>query len=434
MQNLEMAWRVIQRNGQHSNSESVRNEIARFAEDPYKKLRSMQFRLSRGKFLFEPARGIPIPKLDNKGKPTGKHRPIVLASLEARIVQRALLNVLVEIPGLVPFVNTPHSFGGLRKVKATTPAIVAEDKRTISAVPAAIDAILREISEGARYVACADISAFFTRISKASVRKIISDAVQDDELMAFFDEVIKVELSNLAALRELADLFPKEDIGVAQGNSLSPLLGNIILYEFDKILNEGDCSCIRYIDDFVILAPTEKAANARLRKAIELLDAHGMSLAQEKSSKRGVSIENGFEFLGISIVPGLIRPTAKKQEKFLASLDKIISESERAITGLRHGNEIDPKHSLISTLKRLDGSIGGWGKHYWFCNDVASFRAIDDKIRKKVKDYLGMYTSVRAELTPERQHLPLGMISIAHLVRQPFIYPKATQPESTVKK
>ncbi|GGE06161.1 hypothetical protein GCM10011529_10680 [Polymorphobacter glacialis] len=198
--------------------------------------------------------------------------------------------------------------------------------------------------------------------------------------MNFFDKAITVELSNIIRLRELADIFPREDIGVAQGNSLSPLLGNILLFEFDRILNEGDCSCIRYIDDFIILAPSEKAANARMRKAIQLLDAHGMTLAPEKSSETGVSIEKGFEFLGISIVPGLIRPTTKKQEKFLASIDAIILDSERALIGLRNSSEIDPKLSLIATLKRLDGTIGGWGKHYWFCNDITSFRAIDDKL------------------------------------------------------
>ena len=76
-----------------------------------------------------------------------------------------------------------------------------------------------------------------------------------------FREAIDVELSNMAQLRDKAVDFPIENIGVAQGNSLSPLLGNIILADFDRVMNEGDCRCVRYIDDFIILAPSKKAAS-----------------------------------------------------------------------------------------------------------------------------------------------------------------------------
>lgn len=115
--NLEAAWRVIYRSGRFSKSDEVREAIERFAVDPSANLRSIQSRLSRNTFDFGLAKGAPIQKRDGKGQPTGKIRPIVIASLEARIVQRAILNVLVEVPGLKSYVNTPNSFGGLRKAR-----------------------------------------------------------------------------------------------------------------------------------------------------------------------------------------------------------------------------------------------------------------------------------------------------------------------------
>ena len=81
--------------------------------------------------------------------------------------------------------------------------------------------------------------------------------------MALFRQAIHVELSNLAALREHADRFPTEDIGVAQGSALSPLLGNIILADFDQRMNDGECRCLRYIDDFIVLGPSSAAVMAR---------------------------------------------------------------------------------------------------------------------------------------------------------------------------
>lgn len=419
--NLEAAWRVIYRNGRYSKSDDVRQAIEQFAEDPSSKLRSIQNRLSKGKFDFGQARGAPIQKFDGKGKPTGKIRPIVIANLEARVVQRAILNVLVEVPALMRFVNTPHSFGGLRKLKT-----VAATEGSISAVPAAIKAVLDEIGEGARWVAAADITGFFTKISKAKVTGIIRTAIKDDDFMSLLESAIKVELENLSELRKFADQFPIEDIGVAQGNSLSPLLGNILLAAFDEKMNEGDCRCIRYIDDFIILAPTKRAADARLRTAIKLLEEFDMSLAPDKSAKQGQLINNGFEFLGIEISPGFVRPARKARMKFVSSIDAQLKASNVAMTGLRHGHKLDPKLALIATLKRIDGMIDGWGKHYWFCNDRQLFQSIDEKVRTAIGEYLGAYSDTRNRLPQEKGHLPLGLTNLGEMDRSPFAYPKLT--------
>lgn len=421
--NLEDAWRVIYRNGKFSNSEDVRRAIERFSEDPSGNLRSIQRRLSRGTFDFGQARGAPIQKRDGKGKPTGKIRPIVIAPLEARIVQRAILNVLVEIPALKPYASTPHSFGGLRKAGAGNKAR-GDD---ISAVPAAIKAVLDEIGRGAGWIAAADITGFFTKIPKSTVTGIIRGAIKDDDLMALLEAAISVELANLSELRKFADQFPIEDIGVAQGNSLSPLLGNILLAAFDSAMNEGDCRCIRYIDDFVILAPTRKAADARLRKAKKLLEEFDMELAPEKSSKQAHEVSKGFEFLGIEISPGFVRPAKKARIKFLTSIDAQLEASKTAITGLRHGHKIDPKLALIATLKRIDDMIDGWGKHYWFCNDRQLFHAIDEKVRSAIGAYLGAYTDTRSRLPEGKGHLPLGLTNLDEMERSPFAYPKTAK-------
>ena len=418
--NLEAAWRVIYRNGKYSKSDDVRLAIERFAEDPAKNIRSIQRRLSRDKFQFEPAKGAPIHKLDSKGKRTGKIRPIVIAPLEARIVQRAILNVLVEVPALKPYISTPHSFGGMRKTKPKEGQL----EESYHSVPAAIKAVLDEIGNGAKWTASADITAFFTKISKSAVSDIIGRCIQDQSLMDLVASAIKVELANLAELRQLASQFPIEDIGVAQGNSLSPLLGNILLADFDTAMNERDCRCIRYIDDFIILAPTEKAANARLRKAKQLLEEFEMELSPEKSSRQAQKVEKGIEFLGIEIVPGHLRPSRKARGKFLSSVKAALDTSAKAMTGLRHGNPLDPKLALISTLKRVDGMVDGWGKHYWFCNDRQLFRSIDEKVRDVIGSYLGSYSDTRERLAENMRHLPLGLTNLGELDRSPFEYPK----------
>jgi RNA-directed DNA polymerase len=421
LSNLEAAWRVIHRNGRFSKSDDVRNAIEKFAQDPSHNLKSLQTRLSRGTFDFGKARGAPIRKLDSKGKPTGKIRPIVIASLEARIVQRAILNRLVDLPALSPYLNTRYSFGGLRKGRKGE----SEESDSLSAVPAAIKAVLDEIALGAQWVAAADITGFFTKISKSTVSAIVGDIIKDDDFMDLFKSAIKVELENLSHLKQFEGEFPIEDIGVAQGNSLSPLLGNILLHNFDAIMNSGDCRCIRYIDDFIILAPSKKAADARLKKAKSLLAEFDMELAAEKSSKSATSINDGIEFLGIEIQPGFVRPTKKARNKFMRSIDDQLKSSLSAMISLRHGNAIDPKFAFIPTLKRIDGMIEGWGKHYWFCNDRQTFAALDEKIRVAVSDHFGALADTQQRLPEKSRHRPLGLMVLAEMERSPFTYPKS---------
>jgi RNA-directed DNA polymerase len=113
---IEKAWRVIQANARDSTSDEVRREIDAFAEEAGARIRSICWRLSRGRFEFGKAKGILQPKRDSDGRKTGKERPLVLASVQARIVQRAVLEVLLDHPALQAYVQTPHSFGGIRKV------------------------------------------------------------------------------------------------------------------------------------------------------------------------------------------------------------------------------------------------------------------------------------------------------------------------------
>ena len=418
---IERAWRVIQDNARSSSSVAVRQEIEEFAEEPGKRIRSICYRLNRNRFEFGKAKGIPIPKTDAAGRKTGRFRPIVLAPIEARIVQRSILEVLQSVVGLQPYLDTPYSFGGLRKGK---PAEGDRKRDNPAAVPAAIKAVLQAISDGARYYACADIKSFFTRVSKTHVTGIVAAAVGEPAFLSLFSKAIAVELSNMAELREKAAEFPIEEIGVAQGNSLSPLLGNIALAAFDVEMNDGDCRCIRYIDDFIILAPTKKAADSKLRKARILLDRLGMELSPEKSSRGGIAIKDGLSFLGVEIMPGIIRPASKAQQRFLRSISDEFAKSRKAFADVQQGKPMARSSTLISTLKRVEGAVDGWGKHYWFCNDVHLLAALDVKVKASVRDFIGAYAEARRKLPMDKQHLLLGIPTLADQKRQPYEYPK----------
>jgi len=331
------------------------------------------------------------------------------------IVQRAILNVLTGLPQFAHFVDSPNSFGGMRK----------SEKRTLSAVPAAIHAVLQAIGDGAHFVVCADISGFFTRISKSTVSALIAENIDDREFMAFFDSAIRVELANLAQLREHANKFPIEDLGVAQGNSLSPFLGNILLHDFDQAMNAGDCGCKRYIDDFIILAPSSAAAAARLRMAKRLLAYHGMELSAGKSHESPINVrQQAFEFLGIELTNGLLRPARKAQERLLANVRAELDKSAKAFDVYRRDGHLERDLSLVATLRRVDGMVHGWGKHYRFCNDEKCFARIDELVDELLTSYFGRYASARERGPQEERRKLLGVQRLSQIERQPFRWPK----------
>ncbi len=376
---IESAWRAISRNARVSKSDDTRKEVEEFEKNLTTNLRRLIERLQKGRFEFPPARGVKLPKGGRVG-----FRPLVVAKIESRIVQRAIHDVLVDVPAIAKYVDTPHSFGGVKKRESAT-----------TAVPAAIKAVLDAIGNGGKFAIRSDISEFFTRLKKSAAIKVVVDSVpNEDEFCSLFEKAIAVELHNMAALKKDAAKFPLEDIGVAQGNALSPLIGNLALYEFDQELNKcSDVRCIRYIDDFIILGPSKEVAENTFAKAKRMLSELGMTVSDEKT-KRGSTFEK-FEFLGIELASGLLRPSRQAQGRLLARIKTTLRQSEMAIRSHHRSGQVDKKNALIQTLKRVDGIMQGWGKHYKFCNDGKCFEHLDSQIAAELRRYLSIYGDAR---------------------------------------
>jgi hypothetical protein len=149
-----------------------------------------------------------------------------------------------------------------------------------------------------------------------------------------------------------------------------------------------------------------------------------MQLSEEKSSKGARSIQDGIDFLGINICPGAIRPGAKARAKILASVREQFESSLKAMRGLRNGQPLETRYTLVNTLKRVDGMISGWGKHYFFCNDEQIFANIDKDLDELMKWYLGGYASLRDQMDLKFRRTILGISELARIPRQPFSYPK----------
>jgi len=91
----------------------------------------------------------------------------------------------------------------------------------MAAVPAAIQAVLDAIGGGCKFVIRSDHCEVLHPHPKSVRHRDCYEGRGRHAFVALFTRAITVELENMTQLREHRQLRSIEDIGVAQGNSLS---------------------------------------------------------------------------------------------------------------------------------------------------------------------------------------------------------------------
>ena len=87
--------------------------------------------------------------------------------------------------------------------------------------------------------------------------------------------------------------------GSPQGGNLSPILANIYLNEFDQEFQRRGVPCIRYADDIVLLAKSERASERLLETSTKYLE-ETLKLKVNRKKSRTVSVVaiRNFKYLG----------------------------------------------------------------------------------------------------------------------------------------
>ena len=401
-ENLRNAWKKVYENGISSNSKETRNSVKDFSQDVEKNLRRISKDLLNNKFEFQPATGVPISR-------AGKSpRPLVIAPIRSRIVQRSILDIILKQKKLKNYVNHPKSFGGL----------VGKN------VPEAIRVAHEAMKNGGTYFLRSDIEGFFTKIPRIEVLKKIRNLLSDSSIDELLEKATTVELENLAELSKQKDIFPTYEIGVAQGCCLSPLIGNILLRDFDDELNSEDIVCLRYIDDFLIIGPNPKAVHAAFKQGIKILKNKNLTAYHPSNSpnkaEEGIT-QKGFGFLGCDITHNLIRPNKAARKRLIDRIDKILKMGQILIRKENFDTTNSYKISLLATLQDTSNVLKGWSNHYCFCNSEALFNDMEKKIDKKIEHFLNTYSKKRGELNQRGCRRLLGVHLLTDGNKKPII-------------
>jgi hypothetical protein len=375
---LRAAWAHVRRSAERSASRAIRADARRFDEDADRALARISADLRAERFVFAPARGIAA------ARPGKRPRPIVIAPLESRVVARALLDALQSDPRVAEaFVGAQTTFGGVPG----------------RGVEQAIVAAIAAIREGATFYARSDIADFFRNIPRARAVAAIAALVPDERVRRLLDQATRTELENAAALGDSAALFPGEAIGVAQGSSLSTLLGNVLLRDFDRAMNGRGIACLRYVDDLLFLGPRAAHVRRAFSSASRALADLGLALYDpaERPDKAAIGhVQGGVEWLGCEIASGRARPSAAARRALLAHVERILRDSERTVGGAT---------VAISTVDEL---LAGFRGAYGFCATPDVLAALDAQIGRRLERYFRESRPRLVDTGPRSSRTALG--------------------------
>jgi group II intron reverse transcriptase/maturase len=192
-------------------------------------LRSLADRLKRGAYRVHPVRRTYIAKAD------GRQRPLGVPTLEDKIVQRAVVEVLNAIYE-ADFLGFSYGFRPQRSPHQALDALT-------------VGIYQRKVN----WVLDADIRGFFDTLNHEWLIRFVEHRIGDRRVVRLIQKWLS------AGVLEDGHWTPGE-VGTVQGGSISPLLANIYLHyvcdlwvqKWRRTCARGDVIVVRFADDFVL--------------------------------------------------------------------------------------------------------------------------------------------------------------------------------------
>ena len=267
---------------------------AAYGQDLEVNLQDLHCRVQAGSYRARPSRRAYIPRAD------GRHRPLGIAALEDKIVQRAVVEVLNAIYE-VDFLGFSYGFRPGRKPNDALDAL-------------AVGIYRKKVN----WILDADLRDFFTSLDQGWLMKFLEHRIADKRVLRLIQKWLKAGVIEDGVWSETLE-------GTPQGGSASPLLANVYLhYVLDRWVRQwrrrharGDMIIVRWADDFVVGFEHQGDAKQFLADLRERFAKFSLELHADKTrliqfgrfaaqnrAERGLGKPETFDFLGFTHICG----------------------------------------------------------------------------------------------------------------------------------
>ena len=261
---LMNAWKKVKANRGSGGIDGV--TIKEYAKNEQENILKLLEKLKAKEYKPTPVRRVYIPKKD------GKKRPLGIPTLEDRIVQQALTDILMPKYEKLVFHNWSMGYRPGRGVES------------------ALQVIIKNIELGRNWIYDCDIKGFFDNIPHKKLMKVLNKVIADGTVLDLIWSWLKCGYMEDGK-------YYNTKTGQVQGGVISPLLANIYLNELDWELHKAKIYFVRYADDFLLFCETEEEVTRAGNIAKSVIESLGLEVAMNKT--KVVDFKNDdFDFLG----------------------------------------------------------------------------------------------------------------------------------------
>ena len=315
------------------------------------RLADLHDRVHSGAYRATPSRRVNIPK------PDGGTRPLGVAAIEDKIVQKAVAEIILTPIYEAEFLGFSYGFRPRRGTHDALDALAVGIKR-------------RKIN----WVADCDIRAFYDSVSRTWLVRFLEHRIADKRVIRL---IIKWLNAGVMEAGEWRDSLR----GTPQGSVVSPILANVYLhYVLDLWFQKkwrshevkGDTIIVRYADDFVVGFQHKRDAERFLSAVKERFESFELGIHPDKTRliefgryaaksrrQRGQGRPETFDFLGLTHYC-----TETRQGRFLLGRKPVAKRMSRTLKWIKEALRRRMHRNVEATAKWLGKVVDGWLNYY----------------------------------------------------------------------